>query len=112
MTTLLPNPRPSGRQWCPACVDDGSEGWVEIDGHRHELPAPRPNVYLYEPAHDGQAAKWAGLLPIWLDEIPEGADSYWLGWREFPTQAEAMEYARKIALAEHELRSRTAEATR
>lgn len=98
------------RQWCAACpMDDVHGQWVEIENHPHPLPDVRATVYLYEPAHDGQAEKWAAYLPLWLDEIPEGADSFWFGWQEFPTQQEAMEYGRRITIDDHERRHGAAE---
>lgn len=91
-------------QWCPTCTAepgmpaDMVGRWVQVEGHEHELSRPRPEVYLYESAHDGQPPKWAAFVAIWLDELSPGAESYWLGWREFPTLPEAMEYARTLAV--------------
>lgn len=102
-------PTIEGRQWCKACHDadpDRDDGaWVDMEGHEHPLDAPRAEVYLYEPAHDGQREKWAAFLPISLAYPID--DSHWLGWREFDTLPEAMDYARKIAIAEYLRRTET-----
>lgn len=86
------------RQFCPTCCEipgvyedrPGLGCWVERQDHEHELPQPRPHVYLYAPAHDGKPQKWAAYLPLWTG-------NGWLGWMEHDTLAEAMEYARCLA---------------
>lgn len=100
-----------GMQFCPACKEADPEradgAWVRLDEpHEHELPMLKGEVYLYEPAHEeNPRPKWAAFLGVWLDEPID--DSLWLGWREFPTQPEAMQYARKIAIAEYLRRTQT-----
>lgn len=108
MVTVMPTVH--GRQWCKVCRDADPDGvrddgcWVTIEGHEHPLDAPRAEVYLYD-GGEGRERIWAAFLPIWLDE-PVG-DSAWLGWREFPTLPEAMQYARRIAIAEYLRRTET-----
>jgi hypothetical protein len=80
----------TARQFCPACPTDMPDHretgqWVEVEGHEHPLPLLRPEVYL----SGTDPHEWGAYLSVTTDRG-------WLGYREFPTMQEAMDYARTV----------------
>ena len=81
-----------GSQFCPQCPTDMPEyrdigQWVGVEGHEHQFPLARPDVYLYD---DTPGAH------LWQASLNVVTDNGWLGAREFPTLSEAMDYSVQV----------------
>lgn len=76
-------------QFCVECPTDMPEHratgqWVRVRGHEHALPIVRPAVHLSDSTPGAQ---------LWHASLSVMTGNGWLGAKEFPTQAEAMDYA-------------------
>ncbi len=76
-------------QFCAECPTDMPEHretgrWVTVHGHEHALPLLRPHVYQSDTTP---------YAPLWSASLGVFQNNRWLGDKEFPTQAMAMEYA-------------------